>query len=147
MADIKIFVGSVFGNASEVADLVTDALIADGHSAEQYSSPGVAQLQQASAILVITSTTGQGDIPLNLEDFYLQLHRQIPLITNTPFAVIALGDSGYGDTFCGGGRQMQQILLKLQGRETKEMLSIDSCETLEPELEAVPWAQSWAREL
>lgn len=147
MADIKIFVGSVFGNASEVADLVSDALQADGHRTAQYKSPSVEQLQQAKAILVITSTTGQGDVPLNLEAFYLALHSQLPPISNVPFAVIGLGDSGYGETFCGGAHQIRELLLTLQGQETKAMLSIDACETLEPELAAVPWAQHWANAL
>ncbi len=145
MADIKVFVGSVFGGASEVAEQVISALQTDGHQAQLCSPPTLAQFQQAEAILIITSTTGQGDIPENLENFYLQLQAQFPLISDIPFGVIAIGDSGYSDTFCQGGALMYALLEELQGKAIQAMLQIDACETLEPEIIAVAWAKQWAQ--
>ncbi|MCW8107536.1 flavodoxin [Alteromonas ponticola] len=138
MAKLHIFAGSVYGNAQHVAEEVSDMLTRDGVECELFSDPSVDDFTQADAILVITSTTGQGDIPPNLEFVHAELKASFPLLTDTPFAVAALGDSSY-DTFCGGGLQFQELLTELQAKPVAEMLKVDALETFEPEQIVKDW--------
>ena len=147
MSKIGIFVGTVYGNAQHVAEEVETMLSAQGKGAEVYMDPTLNDLQQVSSMLFISSTTGQGDVPPNLEFFVEDLRDELPLLENKPFAVVGLGDSSYGETYCGAGRQIFELLRELQGKPIAELLEVDACETLEPELEVVAWAEKLLPEL
>ena len=141
MADINIFVGTVYGNAQHVAEEAKQMFESKGVSAEVFMDPSVEDFKQSKGVVFISSTTGQGDIPPNLEFFVADLQDTMPMMDGKPFAVAALGDSSYGDTYCGAGRQIQEVLLELQGKPTAEMLEVDAMETMEPEAEVVPWLE------
>jgi flavodoxin len=146
MSNIGIFVGSVYGNAQNVAEDVQSMLTAKGLDSKLYKDPSVADFQAASSVIVISSTTGQGDIPPNLEFFIEDLRQQFPLMANKPFAVAGLGDSSYGETYCGAGRQIFELLSELQGKPVADLLEVDACETLEPEVEVVKWLEELVSE-
>ncbi len=139
MTTLKIFVGTVYGNAQHVAEEVEKKLQGEGLACEVLSDPEVSDFSDADSILVVTSTTGQGDLPPNLEFVYSDLKDAFPLLNGKPFAVAALGDSSYGETYCGGGRQMHELLLELQGQPVADMLEVDAIETLEPEADVTEW--------
>ncbi len=141
MSKIGIFVGTVYGNAQHVAEDVNTMFIAQGLESEVFTDPSLNDFKQATSLLFISSTTGQGDIPPNLEFFIEDLRDQFPLMEQKPFAVAGLGDSSYGETYCGAGRQIFELLTELQGKPITELLEIDACETLEPEVEVVAWAE------
>ena len=147
MSKISIFVGSVYGNAQHVAEDVNTMFIAQGLESEVFTDPSLNDFKQATSLLFISSTTGQGDIPPNLEFFIEDLRDQFPLMEQKPFAVAGLGDSSYGETYCGAGRQIFELLTELQGKPLTELLEIDACETLEPEVEVVAWAEKLLAEL
>ena len=147
MSKIGIFVGSVYGNAQHVAEEVNTMLSAQGLASKVYTDPTLDEFKQASSLLFICSTTGQGDIPPNLEFFVQDLRDQFPLMEQKPFAVAGLGDSSYGETYCGAGRQIFELLTELQGKPITALLQIDACETLEPETEVVAWAEKLLPEL
>ena len=67
MVDIGIFVGSVYGNAQHVAEQVEEMIAGKGHSVEVFTDPKVEDFKQTKSVLIVSSTTGQGDIPPNLE--------------------------------------------------------------------------------
>lgn len=133
MTALTILAGSVYGNAQYAADTVASALTDEGIPCTVHSDPQVSDIEEAEALLVITSTTGQGDIPPNLEMVFAQLRDQFPLLNRKPFAVAALGDSSYGDTFCGAGRQWHELLTELQGTPVADVFKVDAMESLEPE--------------
>lgn len=141
MRKVSIFAGSVYGNAQHVAEEAQSMFENNGVEAEVFTDPDTADLVNAEAVVVITSTTGQGDVPPNLELFHADLRDEFPLITDKPFAVAALGDSSYGDSYCGGGRQFQELFTELQGRSVAAMLEVDAIETLAAEEEVVPWLE------
>lgn len=147
MSSISIFAGSVYGNAQHVAEEVQSMLETEGFECEVFTDPEVSDFTNADSVLVITSTTGQGDVPPNLELFHSDLRDGFPLMEGKPFAVAALGDSSYGESFCGGGRQFFDLLTELQGKPVVEMLEVDAMETLAPEDEVVPWVKSIAEQL
>ncbi|MBU3003613.1 flavodoxin domain-containing protein [Paraglaciecola arctica] len=142
MSKIGIFVGSVYGNAQHVAEEVHAVLSKHGLLSEVFVDPTLDDFKNASSMLFISSTTGQGDIPPNLEFFIQDLRDQFPLLEQKPFAVVGLGDSSYGETYCGAGRQIFELLIELQGKPITALLEIDACETLEPEAEVVAWLEN-----
>ncbi|WP_372626426.1 flavodoxin [Arsukibacterium sp.] len=148
MAKIALIVGSVYGGAQYVAEQALPLLAELGHEVALYEEPKLDEVLafEPRVWLVITSTTGQGDIPDNLLPFYLDVKSRFPLLTGKQFAVIALGDSSY-DTYCGAGEQMRELLLEIQGHELAPMLRIDACETLEPEGVALAWLEQQAKNI
>ena len=139
MATLNIIVGSVYGNAENVAEEVQSYCEDQGIDAEVFKDPDVSDFTDPQALLVITSTTGAGDLPPNLEFPIDELRTQFPLLEQKPFAVAALGDSSYGDSYCGGGRICQELLTELQGFPVADMLEVDAMETLEPEQDVLNW--------
>lgn len=147
MSSISIFAGSVYGNAQHVAEEVNEMLSAQGIESEVYIDPETSDFTDAESVLVITSTTGQGDVPPNLELFYSDLRDSFPLMNGKPFAVVALGDSSYGESYCGGGRQFFELLSELQGKPIAELFEVDALESLAPEEDVVPWVKTIAEQL
>ena len=70
MVEVGIFVGSVYGNAQHVAEQVEEMIAGKGHSVEVFTDPKVEDFKQSKSVVIVSSTTGQGDIPPNLEFFY-----------------------------------------------------------------------------
>ena len=141
MSDLGIFVGTVYGNAQHVAEQVQTLLTSKGLKNTLYDDPSIDDFKKSAGYIFISSSTGQGDIPPNLEFFISDLRDMFPLMEQKPFAVIGLGDSSYCDSFCGAGEQIHALLLELQGTPVAELLRIDACETLEPEIEALAWVE------
>ncbi|MEP2652041.1 MAG: flavodoxin domain-containing protein [Paraglaciecola sp.] len=137
-----IFVGSVYGNSQHVAEEVSAILTSSGFMVDVLLDPSVSVVSDVSSLLFITSTTGEGDIPPNLEFFIHDLREQRIKLENKPFALVALGDSSYGDSYCGAGKKIFSLLTELRADAIAEMLEVDACETLEPEIKVVSWIKT-----
>ncbi|WP_028117282.1 flavodoxin [Ferrimonas senticii] len=145
MLNIRLIVGSVYGGAEYVAEQVEAVLLAAGHQVSwlaELTEQDSAALN-GQVLLVICSTTGAGDLPDNIAPLFFALKDRFPLLPQSHYGVIALGDSSYGETFCGGGRQFDQLLAELGAKRVGEPLQIDACETMEPEIPALEWLQNW----
>lgn len=148
MAAIRILVGSVYGGALMTARTLKTELEKEGHDVTLLDSPTLNDItDNDTALLVCTSTTGQGEIPAPLLPFYVNLRETLPQQPGRPFGVIVLGDSSYGDTYCGAGTLMQEALLETGARQVGDTLKIDAMEITEPEAAALPWARQWAQQL
>ena len=142
MSSISIFYGSVYGNAQNVAQEAESHLAAKGINAKIIEEPSVDDFLSAENILVISSTTGQGDIPPNLEWAMADLETQTPSLEGKTFVVAALGDSSYGDSYCGAGKHIFELLTKLKASAVAELFEIDGLEVFEPEDKVVAWLDS-----
>lgn len=148
MARIRIFVGSVFGGAQLTARAIGKALADAGHQTTVSETPALEDLtSNDDAILVCTSTTGQGELPAPLIPLYVAIRDTLPMQPGRPFGVIVLGDSSYGDTYCGAGELMEEALYEIACRKVGDTLRIDALEVTDPESEALPWALEWADNL
>ena len=138
---VALLNGSVYGTAEDIARQVKARLSAAGHEVWHQSNADLASLEAFApeALLAITSTTGMGELPANLESLYFQLRDRLPPWSGRPGAVLALGDSSYGDTYCGGGELMQELFAELGLRELLPMLRIDASETVTPDEDAERW--------
>ena len=145
---VAILSGSVYGAAEDVARVAQQVLQDGGF--EAWHKPGVALDELLAfapeALLVVTSTTGMGELPGNIQNLYYALRDRFPAWSGVPGAVIALGDSSY-DVFCGGGEQMRELLLELGVREVLPMPRLDASESVTPDEDAKPWLAELAQAL
>ena len=147
MAKIGIFVGSVYGGAEDVAHAVADYLNGEGHEATVFDIPTSEEFlqYQQDIALVITSTTGQGEIPENALPMFQALEDTLPQVPNLRFGVVGMGDSSYGEArYCGAGRQFERLLLELQAKPLAPRLDVDACVNFDALEVVMPWVQTWA---
>lgn len=146
MALVSIFVGSVQGTAHSIALNAQSIIQQAGHDAKLHPCPELTDIQndETDVILVITSTTGQGELPPDMAVFYHQCQDAFPLLNQKPFAVLGLGDSSFDD-FCQASRLMDELLEELQGKRMCERLEIDAAEHFDPEPVAQAWLENWVK--
>lgn len=138
---VAILSGSVYGTAEEVARHAERLLKEAGFEAWHAPRMSLDELKAfgPDAFLTVTATTGMGELPDNLQPLYFAIRDQLPAWFGKPAGVIALGDSSYGDTFCGGGELVRELYAELSLKEVLPMLRLDASETVTPEADAEPW--------
>ncbi|MEM6966813.1 MAG: flavodoxin domain-containing protein [Bacteroidota bacterium] len=147
MSAISIFFGSVFGNSQNVAEKLHEHLNEKGVASEVITTPTIDDLVNAESIIVVSSTCGLGDIPPNLEELVEDARDQGIDLGAKSYAVAALGDSSYVDTFCGGGEKVYAWLEELKGNPVTPLLRVDAIETFEPEIDVIAWADGFVGDL
>lgn len=146
MSKIGIFVGTVYGNSLAVAESAQEILEQQGHEVTIFDEPTLSDWQQYNAgegiALVITSSTGQGDLPDTIAPLFYEIQDVVGYQPELRYGVIALGDSSY-DNFCGAGTRFDELLTEQSGTRIGDVLLIDAMEEDVPEEYAKPWIQFW----
>lgn len=145
MAAIHIIVGSVMGTALEVAQAVQQIFSAAGHDVRVNADFRKGQLDEnpGEVILICTSNTGMGDLPLNVVPFYEHLKNDFPRIAGRRYGVINLGDSSYPN-FAQAGKTLDDAMADLGAQRIGEPLVLDAIYSDDPAAEARTWAQDWS---
>ena len=144
MATILILVGTESGNAQMVADALQPVLASAGHAVDVTDKAATAaDLQAHDVLLAVCATHGSGDIPTNILPLVEVLERDKPDLSGHRYGVIALGDMTYQDTFCGGGKKVDQALERCGARKVGDRLEIDASEQPLPDEEALTWIEGW----
>lgn len=143
MAEVGIFVGTMYGNSLLVAEEAETILTGLGHQAKVFEDPMIADWESYTGkyVLVVTSTTGQGDLPDSIVPLFNDLQDMYQ--PHLRYGIIALCDSTYAN-FCGGGKRFDALLQEQSAQRIGEMLMIDASEDPEPESVANPWVEQWA---
>ncbi|QVM95961.1 flavodoxin [Pseudomonas sp. SORT22] len=147
---VVILSGSVYGTAEEVARHAEKLLKQAGFEAWHAHRATLQDIQgfAPQAFLAVTSTTGMGELPDNLMPLFSTIRDALPAEwRGFKGAVIGLGDSSYGDTFCGGGEQLRELFAEMGLVEVQPMLRLDASETVTPETDAEPWLAELANKL
>ncbi|GEN22149.1 flavodoxin [Halomonas cupida] len=145
MPTLKILVGTMYGGALDVAEQVKPLFEDAGYEVQILDQPGLADItgEDTDLALFCVSTTGSGDFPGNFVPFVRELQDQSPGLPNLRYGLIAMGDSSYGDTFCGAGRRLDEILRDQGATRLDERLEIDAMETFMADDAALPWVEGW----
>lgn len=150
MLNIGIFVGTVYGNALAVAEEAENIFIAQGHEVTIFDEPTLNDWLEYNdgerIALIITSSTGQGDLPDSITPLYTAINDQLGYQPNLRYGIIALGDSSY-DHFCGAGLRFDVLLAEQSATRIGDILLIDGMEEAIPEEFAKPWLQEWGAAL
>lgn len=98
MAEVGIFVGTMYGNSLLVAEEAEAILSGLGHKATVYEDPQVNDWESYTGkyVLVVTSTTGQGDLPDSIVPLYEGIKDMYQ--PHLRYGIIALGDSTYANS-------------------------------------------------
>lgn len=138
---VAVMSGSVYGSAEEVARHAVTLFQAAGLEAWHDARANLEQVlaYAPDALLVVTSTTGMGELPDAFAPLFHAIRDRFPAWSGLPGGVIGLGDSSYGDTYCGAGRQVVELFEELGVRQLAPMLELDASESVTPEVDAEPW--------
>lgn len=145
MSKIQIFIGSVYGGAEEVAELVGEELRSLGHEVTLNTYARAEDLARDAneIILLCHSNTGSGELPDNIQPLYLHLTRDYPRISGRRFGVINLGDSSY-TTFNEAGVMLAAAFEDLGAQPIGEPLVLDASSGDDAATEARIWVKHWA---
>jgi MioC protein len=134
------------GTALEVAQAVQQIFSAAGHDVRVNADFRKGQLDEnpAEVILICTSNTGMGDLPLNVVPFYEHLKNDFPRIAGRRYGVINLGDSSYPN-FAQAGKTLDEAMADLGAQRIGEPLVLDAIYSDDPAAEACTWAQDWSK--
>lgn len=154
MATLYILYGSATGNAEYIAkDLASrtppapftsvhcDALEKFKKCSEVWSKPPSPESGlRKHGVLVVCSTTGNGDSPENASRFARYIKRNTTIekkeMQHVAYAVLGLGDTNY-DIFCGAGKNIDRKMEEAGGERIKAIACADEATGLEEVVE--PW--------
>lgn len=138
-------VGSESGNAEMVGDCVKDALESLGHEVTLFREGGLADadLASRSTLLLVTSSTGIGDIPQNIEPLFDELTAERPDLSHLRYGLVGLGDRNYKESFLGGPKKWDALLTELGAVRVGAPLELDATDNPRPDDDAVAWVRTW----
>ncbi len=144
MADITLISGSTLGSAEYVAEHLAEKLEEQGYSTETLNGPELDEVPLQGIWLVVTSTHGAGELPDNLQPLFEQIETQQPDLTRVRFGAVGIGSSEY-DTFCGGIKIVDRVLIASGAQRIGEVLEIDVTKHEIPEDPAEIWLTNWVK--
>ena len=123
-ADVLIAHASQTGTATRYAEATADALRLGGGLVAVASLTALqpTDLRRYRAVLLIVSTTGEGQVPEQGRGFVKAL--QGGAVTGVSFALLALGDRRYPE-FCAGGEAVRAALVRAGARELAPIVRAD----------------------
>lgn len=126
--EIMVMFGTETGNAEELAETAVGM-------ASSYDLAGkildmedvtVDMLQECKRLIVVCSTWGDGEQPVNAQDLYdSTMEMTDGSLSGLEFAVLALGDTAF-DLFCESGKEWDTVLENKGGTRINERIDCDT---------------------
>ena len=123
---LNILWASMSGTAENVANNLNEKAKLKGFEINKLELNQVTMndLSNMKNVAIVTSTTGEGDLPTNGEDFWDDLKNTDKNFQNLRYSVCALGDSSH-DVFCGAGKKIDERLEKLGAKKVLDRQDCD----------------------
>ena len=124
--ELNILWASMSGNAEDVAKILNDKAQKMGFITNKVELNDVSMTDFAKMknVAIVTSTTGEGDLPTNGEDFWDDLNASSKELQNLNYSVCALGDRSH-DIFCGAGKKVDEKLIQLKANKVLDRQECD----------------------
>ncbi len=127
-ADILLIAASQTGNARRVAESLRDQLFSAQRAVRLVNAGdlSLSGFPESPLVVLICATTGDGDAPEEALPLFHFLHSvQAPLLTETRYAVLALGNRAYPQ-FCQAGKHFDNRLHALGAQRILPRAEADS---------------------
>mmetsp|Transcript_10155 Transcript_10155/g.16962 ORF Transcript_10155/g.16962 Transcript_10155/m.16962 type:complete len:219 (-) Transcript_10155:277-933(-) len=139
--EIYVLYGSQTGNAESLAEDFSASLSEEGIDNKCMNLNAAKKIplkEVATLLIIICSTTGNGDAPENAEAWWRSVKLRSAakdLFQDVPFSVLGLGDTNY-DKFCHMGKSIDKRLGELGGKRILDLHCADEGTGLEETVEA-----------
>lgn len=141
---IGIFVATMTGLAEICAEEIESALKAEGHapSVTLMDGLGADAFGPYATLIIVSSTYGHGEIPDNGQALFACVEAGADLAGKS-YAVFALGDRTYSDTFCAAGDRWDAALSACGATRFVDVERHDASSGTLAEDVAGAWATGW----
>lgn len=139
-----IFVATMTGLAELCAEEIEDALASAGVECERQLMDGLdgSALAEFDFLVIVSSTYGHGEIPDNGQALFGSLEAGADL-AGREYAIFALGDRTYSDTFCAAGERWDAVLTACGARRAVDIECHDASSGTLAEDVAGEWVTGW----
>lgn len=143
-----IFVATMTGLAEMCGEEVEGALSGAGFACERHLMDGLdaSAFDPFDLIVIVTSTYGHGEIPDNGQALFAAVEGGCDLAGKS-YAIFALGDRTYADTFCAAGDRWDAALTACGASRFVEIERHDASSGTLAEDVAGEWAAGWAPQI
>jgi len=140
-----IFVATMTGLADMCGEEIETALSSSGIACERQLMDGLdtAAFDAFDLLVIVSSTYGHGEIPDNGQALFAAVEAGADL-AGKDYAVFALGDRTYSDTFCAAGDRWDAALAACGARRMVDIERHDASSGTLAEDVAGEWAAGWA---
>ena len=126
--EIMVMFGTETGNAEELAE--TAVGMASNYDLTRklldMEDVTVDMLKECKRLIVVCSTWGDGEQPVNAQDLYdSTMEMADDSLSDLEFAVLALGDTAF-DLFCESGKEWDVVLENKGGTRINERIDCDT---------------------
>jgi MioC protein len=143
-----IFVATMTGLADMCGEEVENALAGASFICERHLMDGldVSAFDPFELIVIVTSTYGHGEIPDNGQALFAAVEDGCDLAGKS-YAIFALGDRTYADTFCAAGDRWDAALTACGASRIVDIERHDASSGTLAEDVAGEWAAGWAPQI
>lgn len=143
---ICIITGSTLGGAEYVADHLESCLTAQGFETALFNQATLADIQNRSYLIVVTSTHGAGDLPENIKPLFEEIAEGALDFSAMKFGVVGLGSSDY-DTFCQAVDIVEKTLKAKGASLVCDSVRIDTATNFDHDGTAEEWLKRFTAEI
>jgi MioC protein len=140
-----IFVATMTGLADICGEEIESALQQAGVTCERQLMDGLGldAFEPYDLLVIVSSTYGHGEIPDNGQSLFAELEAGVKL-DGKCYAIFALGDRTYSDTFCAAGDRWDKALATCGAQRLVDTERHDASSGTLAEDVAGEWAAGWA---